>query len=100
MWIDDGEYIIRCGCGDIEHPTYFGFDVWHFKGDEHQSLDIAMTIDDAGFWGRVKNAIFYIFKNKKFWHYGTITLDLAHPKEREEIEGLVKYLRGILDKTK
>ena len=98
MWIEDGEYIIRCGCGDVSHPVWLGFDAWHFEGDEHRSLDMQMTIDDAGFWGRVKNAIFYIFKNRKFWHYGAISLDLTHPKEREEVEGLVSYLNECLKK--
>lgn len=99
MFIQDDEYIVRCGCGDPSHPVWLGFETWHFKGVEHQTLDIQMHIDDAGFWGRLKNAVFYLFKNRKFWHYGTVSLDLAKPEERGEVYGLVKFLNSCLGET-
>ena len=100
MWIDDGEYIIRCGCGDPSHPVWLSFETWHYKGVEHQELNIQMHIDDAGFWGRLKNAVFYLFKNRKFWHYGCVSLDLNVSIENKEVRGLVKFLNSCLELAK
>jgi len=97
MFIHDNEYIIRCGCGDLSHPVWLGFEIWHFKGADHYDLDIQMHIDDVGFFGRLKNAIFYLFKNRKFWHYGAVTLDLGQPEERGEVLGLVKFLNSCME---
>jgi len=98
VWTDESEYIIRCGCGSLENPAYFSFDISSCKGFERKFLDIHLTIGDRGFWHRIKNALLYIFKRQKIWNDGDINLDLNDPKQRGEVEGLVQYLQGILDK--
>jgi len=97
MWIDDDEYIVRCGCGDVAHPVHLYFDVGHIKDTEpHYHLDIGLQVVDVGLWQRIKNAFAYIFRQRKFWHYGEITLDLTHPKQREEVRGMVDFLNRCL----
>ena len=100
MWIEDGEYIIRCGCGDVSHPIWFYADIGHFRDTgPYYHLGIGLQIVDVGLWQRIKNAALYIFKQRKFWHYGDITLDLVNPKQREEIVGLIKFLDNAIKKA-
>jgi len=95
MRIDDNEFILRCACGDLDHRVHLLFD----KDDEWGDLSITLEIENTSFWERIKNAILYIFKQRKFWHYGETLQSLKDPADRRELWELIGFLEGCLDET-
>ena len=95
MRIDDNEFILRCACGDLDHRVHLVFD----KDEEFSDLSISLEINDASLWERIKNAILYIFKQRKFWHYGETLQSLKDPADRKEIRGLIAFLGRCLDEA-
>ena len=106
MWKDKDEYIIRCECGDLSHPVHLCFWAERYPKAEKKfkrkyiDLDIYLEIENVGFWQRIKNAFLYIWKQRKFWHYGDINLNLLGERGREEVMGLIKFLKEKLQEAK
>ena len=92
MRIDDNEFILRCACGDLDHRVHLVFD----KDEEFSDLSISLEINDASLWERIKNAILYIFKQRKFWHYGETLQSLKDPADRKELWELIGFLERCL----
>jgi len=95
MRIDDNEFILRCACGDLDHRVHLLFD----KDEEYSDLSITLEIEDASFLERIKNAVLYIFKQRKFWHYGETLLALTDSADQKELWKLVVFLERCLDEA-
>ena len=106
MWIENDEFIIRCECGDLSHPVHLVF--WAERYPETEEifkrkfidLDIYLEIENVGFWKRIKNSFLYIWKQRKFWHYGEINLNLLSEKGQGEVIGLIEFLQKKLKEAK
>lgn len=99
MWIDKNNYVIRCDCGDLRHLISLWFSPEQDFPD-YDELEISLVIEDAGFWKRIKNAILYVFNQRKFWHYGEIMINLWNKDGQKELEGLIKFLQKYLERSK
>jgi hypothetical protein len=87
---DENEFIVRCGCGDLSHLVHLSF--WK----EDDELIIGLKIEDASLGQRIKNAILYILKQRKFWHYGETLVFLNRAEELKEIKDLRAFLNRII----
>jgi len=99
MWITNNEFIIRCECGEVFHPIYLHLETWRFDDNSpFRALEIQMNVDDDGFLGRIKKVFYYLFKNRKFWHNGNITMQLDTPKQQKQLKELIEFLKKGLTK--
>ena len=102
MFVEDDEFIVRCGCKDMSHPIWFTVDRdTTDAGAGYDDLAIALQIPDGiNLWQRIKNCVIYLFEgHQRFWSYGSVVLNLKNKVERDEIVGLHAYLGKVLDQT-
>ena len=76
MYQDEDEFILRCDCGDPSHPVHLSFGKETLGLPDIDYLAISLQIRNVDLWQRVKNALLYIFKQRRFWHYGDIVINL------------------------
>lgn len=114
MYKNENECIIRCSCQDISHPVhlYLNVDDWDLdaikggfindvkikKNSKYKFCDLSITlqVENVGFFERIRNSFFYIFKQRKFWHYGDINLSLLTPEGDSELRHLITFLAKTL----
>jgi len=107
MWQDEDEFVIKCQCGSLDHLVRLHFwaspylvETREKERMEHLDLDIFTQASDWNFMRRLKNAFLYIFKNRKFWHWGETNLNLLDDRGISELEGLIDFLQSKLEKAK
>ena len=106
MWIADDEYILRCGCGEQNHMVTLNVIRERITDDEsravHHMLSIGLQPDDfASLWSRVKAAFLYVFKRRRFWHYGGAFFPGNFDESIADLEGAAQFiLRACADMRK
>jgi len=99
VWQDEEEeYIVRCDCGQLHFVhLLFLYNAW--GNYEHMDLDIMMEPEGGTFWERIKKAFWFIVNERKFYHYGDVSLNLRTDRGRKEVEGLISFLQRVLEQA-
>jgi len=87
------EFFLKCSCHDPRCLVWF----WVDEGEDFTLFGIDLNSGDATLWRRIKNALFYIFAQKRFWYYGDICLTMDD-ETRGEVNKLAEFLKSAAKK--
>ena len=104
MRTEKNEFLLRCACAEphFVQLLFFADDWKESFGEQSTALDlfVTLTMADCGFRQRAKNALLYVFKRGEIGHWGEICLNLSDKADAEQLEGLIKFLADLVEKSK